>query len=130
MPSAQSLQHTGDSTSHRNRSLPGIGINEANEDLPKAQIDASSRSNSNASETPYTTVHYHRHLGPTALAPGHKRIALKVRQDDDVDAQNAESSNIATQPSLSREVSDCKDRLALFDVDTGELLLVYFLWNC
>ena len=27
------------------------------------------RSNSSASETPYITVHYHRHLGPTAIAP-------------------------------------------------------------
>jgi len=26
-------------------------------------------SNSSSSETPYTTVHYHRHLGPTAIAP-------------------------------------------------------------
>ncbi|KAK3174825.1 hypothetical protein OEA41_002071 [Lepraria neglecta] len=39
------------------------------------------RSNSSASKTPYTTVHYHRHLGPTAIAPGHKMISLKARQD-------------------------------------------------
>lgn len=40
-------------------------------------------SDSSASQTPYTTVHYHRHLGPTAIAPGHKKIALKARQDYD-----------------------------------------------
>ena len=39
------------------------------------------RSNSSASETPYTTVHYYRHLGPTAIAPGHKKISLKARHD-------------------------------------------------
>ena len=41
------------------------------------------RSGSSASETPYTTVHYYRHHGPTAIAPGHKQISLKARQDDD-----------------------------------------------
>ena len=38
------------------------------------------RSDSSASETPYTTVHYYRHLGPTAIAPGHKKISLKARR--------------------------------------------------
>ena len=37
------------------------------------------RSDSSASETPYTTVHYYRHLGPTAIAPGHKKISLKAK---------------------------------------------------
>ena len=40
------------------------------------------RSDSSASETPYTTVHYYRHLGPTAIAPGHKKISLKARRHD------------------------------------------------
>ena len=39
------------------------------------------RSDSSASEMPYTTVHYYRHLGPTAIAPGHKKISLKARHD-------------------------------------------------
>ncbi|KAI9875398.1 MAG: hypothetical protein M1830_008526 [Pleopsidium flavum] len=32
-------------------------------------------------EAPHLTLHYYRHLGPTAIAPGHKKISLKVRQD-------------------------------------------------
>lgn len=127
MASVQNSQHTGDLPSHRNRSLPGIGTNDPNGALSKAQLDATSRSNSNASETPYTTVHYHRHLGPTALAPGHKRIALKVRQDDNLNTENAASSGIGTQPSLSREVSDIKENLALFEPDTGESISRIYL---
>ena len=33
-------------------------------------------------ETDYTTVHYYRHLGPTGIVPGHKKISLKARQND------------------------------------------------
>lgn len=36
---------------------------------------------SSNSDTPYTTVHYYRHHGPTALAPGHKQVSLKARYD-------------------------------------------------
>ena len=36
---------------------------------------------SSTSDTPYTTVHYYRHHGPTALAPGHKQVSLKARYD-------------------------------------------------
>ncbi|KAL9579993.1 MAG: hypothetical protein Q9212_004758 [Teloschistes hypoglaucus] len=28
----------------------------------------------------YTTIHYYRELGPTALAPGHKQISIKIQQ--------------------------------------------------
>lgn len=45
-------------------------------------------SNCSTSQTTYTTVHYHRHLGPTAIAPGHKRIALKNRQGQDEEFQD------------------------------------------
>ena len=39
------------------------------------------RTESTGSETTYTTVHYFRHLGPTAIAPGHKKITLKARRE-------------------------------------------------
>lgn len=44
-------------------------------------ISLGDRSESSASDTHYTTVHYYRHLGPTAIAPGHKKISLKARHD-------------------------------------------------
>ena len=50
------------------------------------------RSDSSASETPYTTVHYYRHLGPTAIAPGHKKISLKARHDYDGESRHPSMS--------------------------------------
>ena len=32
-------------------------------------------------EDSYSTLHYYRHLGPTAIAPGHKKVSLKIRND-------------------------------------------------
>ncbi|KAL6714757.1 hypothetical protein ACLMJK_008182 [Lecanora helva] len=73
------------------------------------------RSNSSASETPYTTVHYHRHLGPTAIAPGHKAISLKVVPDSAGDNQKYLDplSNNTTQ------VTGHAGRLPIFDPVTG-----------
>ena len=56
-------------------------------------ISSGERSDSSASETPYTTVHYHRHLGPTAIAPGHKKISLKARHDYDGDSRHPSLSS-------------------------------------
>ena len=53
--------------------------------LPRQQSNETQSSDtrlSSASDTPYTTVHYYRHHGPTALAPGHKQVSLKARHDD------------------------------------------------
>lgn len=36
--------------------------------------------NNNQLSNPYTTIHYYRELGPTAIAPGHKQISIKVQQ--------------------------------------------------
>ena len=70
-------------------------------------ISHGERSDSSASETPYTTVHYHRHLGPTAIAPGHKKISLKARHDYDGDSRH---------PSLSSSSHIHQDELLpLFD---------------
>ena len=35
-----------------------------------------------ASQTPHTVVQYYRYLGPTAIAPGYKKISLKVTNDN------------------------------------------------
>lgn len=51
------------------------------------------RSGSSASETPYTTVHYYRHLGPTAIAPGHKKVCLKARQNRDGESRHLSISS-------------------------------------
>lgn len=47
------------------------------------KISLGERSDSSASETLCATVHYYRHLGPTAMAPGHKKISQKARHDYD-----------------------------------------------
>lgn len=54
------------------------------------------RLDSLASQLPYTTVYYHRHLGPTAIAPGHKKISLKARQDCGGD-KNSPTSSTSSQ---------------------------------
>ena len=56
-------------------------------------ISLGERSDSSASETPYTTVHYYRHLGPTAIAPGHKKISLKARHDYDGESRHPSMSS-------------------------------------
>ena len=38
-------------------------------------------SRSNSMETPYTVLQYYRYLGSTAIAPGYKKISLKVAND-------------------------------------------------
>ena len=50
-------------------------------------------SDSSANETPYTTVHYYRHLGPTAIAPGHKKISLKARHDSGGESRHPSMSS-------------------------------------
>ena len=73
------------------------------------------RSDSSASETLYQTVHYFRHLGPTAIAPGHKKISLKARRDDEASANTADFSFV--RPSSERRGQS--SILPLFDSGTG-----------
>ena len=52
----------------------GYGISPSSYSPPLAggadsHLSAGESSNSGTSEIPYTTVHYYRHLGPTAIAP-------------------------------------------------------------
>lgn len=67
-----SNRENGDTTTER--------IDESSLNTSAAPSQANGTGNEDAS---YTTVQYFRHLGPTAIAPGHKRITLKVRQDED-----------------------------------------------
>lgn len=46
----------------------------------------------------FTTIHYHRELGPTAIAPGHKQVAVKVHQNQN-SAGNSQSSRLLNLPS-------------------------------
>ena len=39
-------------------------------------------SRSNSLETPYTVLQYYRYLGSTAIAPGYKKISLKIANDN------------------------------------------------
>ncbi len=74
----------------RTTELPGINDSE-NGGHPVGSVANSQRALDECSgglwtdsleeEAPHSTLHYYRHLGPTAIAPGHKKISLKVRQD-------------------------------------------------
>ena len=82
-------------------------------------LTASNRSESIHGETPYTTVHYFRHLGPTAIAPGHKKISLKVRQDEQSPARDSAPptrSKSNMQPPRPVDQNGC---LPIFDDVTG-----------
>lgn len=46
----------------------------------------------------FTTIHYYRELGPTAIAPGHKQIAVKVHQNQS-SAGSPQSSGLLNLPS-------------------------------
>ena len=46
-----------------------------------------------AMDSSYTTLQYYRHLGPTAIAPGHKKVSLKIRQDFGVLPRDQSSSS-------------------------------------
>ena len=66
---------------------------------------------------PYTTLQYYRHLGSTAIAPGYKKISLKLRQDDH-------------QPQSRKEIGQRAPVLPLLDTTTGmpvSLLLPHLL---
>ena len=57
------------------------------------KISLGERSESSASETPCATVHYYRHLGPMAIAPGHRKISLKTKHDYDGEARHPSVSS-------------------------------------
>ena len=77
---------------------------------------ASVGTESTGSQTMYTTVHYYRHLGPTAIAPGHKMISLKARREGQPSAHPSpvRSASEMHPPPLDRNLT-----LQLFDDATG-----------
>jgi len=78
----------------------------------------SRRSFSSATETPYTTVHYYRHHGPTAIAPGHKQISLKARHDELESPGDGQHVNRETQANERAGTNARNPSTVLFDDDT------------
>ncbi|KAG8532544.1 uncharacterized protein KY384_002421 [Bacidia gigantensis] len=74
---------------------------------------------SSASDTPYTTVHYYRHHGPTAIAPGHKQISLKARDDAPEGTAGAHNLGPPGEPRVSGGDSAAIDGLSIVDSRTG-----------
>jgi hypothetical protein len=71
-------------------------------------------------EADHTTVQYARHLGATAIAPGHQKISLKVKTDDVV--YDTEASSTSGYPTgRHSESHDPHEQrfLPIFDETTG-----------
>ena len=97
----------------------------------RAKVHHQPSSNSQPSDS-YTTIHYYRELGPTAIAPGHKRISIKVQQQQQQQQQQhhgspfsdpsapASHSTAYIQPLTSVvEEPGSGDYPPLFDSETG-----------
>lgn len=66
------------------------------------------------------TLHYYRHLGPTAIAPGHKKIKVKVRQHAPAAVREAPSSREMSSAGCSLiETSPHSSCVPLFDSTSG-----------
>ena len=89
----------------------------SNEYMTKPGIAAES-TNRRTSDTPYKTVHYYRHHGPTAIAPGHKQVSVKARQDNDESQSRDQMIPVSNIPS-SRQTSTLSASHPLFDDDSG-----------
>jgi hypothetical protein len=61
------------------------------------------------SQTPHTVLQYYRYLGPTAIAPGYKKISLKVANDSSCDSQNVHRCGWSEQ--LGTSVFDPRNNL-------------------
>ena len=79
-PSTESSQALGAPADH---GISPTTVLPATDGGANGKISIGKQSDSSASGFPYTIVHYYRHLGPTAIAPGHKKISLKARHDSD-----------------------------------------------
>ncbi|KAI4089940.1 MAG: hypothetical protein LQ344_005041 [Seirophora lacunosa] len=81
--------------------------------------------NNNQTQDSYTTIHYYRELGPTAIAPGHKQISVKVQQPpcgstlkDPSAPGDHFSATSRTLPLLKAEL-DATELPSLFDDETS-----------
>ena len=95
-----------------NQLLGGPGSDFSTDTNPVKGLPAAKRSG-----IPYTTTQYYRHLGSTAIAPGYKKISLKVRQSD----HDTQSTSETTGPN---------EILPLFDAATdlpATMLLTHLL---
>ncbi|KAL8721293.1 MAG: hypothetical protein Q9225_001997 [Loekoesia sp. 1 TL-2023] len=101
------------------RGRPGARSNEA--EKPRHRPPNGSQPND-----AYTTIYYYRELGPTAIAPGHKQISIKVQQqhhhgtglkDPSVLADHS-SAHMQTLPSVVEEAG-VAGFPSLFDSETN-----------
>ena len=71
-------------------------------------------------EPSYMTLQYYRHLGPTAIAPGHKKVSLKIRHDFGALPRD-HTSSYNGHPASTEQVGSAKtdDLLPLFDAFTN-----------
>ncbi|KAI4149509.1 MAG: hypothetical protein L6R39_002487 [Caloplaca ligustica] len=96
------------------------------------------------SKDPVKTIHYYRELGPTAIAPGHKQISIKVQQQQQQNCSDPKdppapadrsSAHVHTLPSVKEEPGST-DFPSLFDSETSlpvpdllpDLLDAFFLY--
>ncbi|KAL9602074.1 MAG: hypothetical protein Q9219_002070 [cf. Caloplaca sp. 3 TL-2023] len=61
-------------------------------------------SNDSQPQDPYSTIHYYRELGPTAIAPGHKQISIKVQQQQHHGSARNDSLAPTSQPSVHMQM--------------------------
>ena len=95
-----------------------IAVSEGKGHSHPTSLAPSNRTESAGSEATYTTVHYFRHLGPTAIAPGHKKISLKARREDQPFASRSPAST-RSMSEMQPPPLDQSNYLPLFDNATG-----------
>ena len=110
-PSDTEPSHTAMGPTRRSHPIGDVGLRSR----PSSHA-ASLRTESTGSQTMYTTVHYYRHLGPTAIAPGHKKISLKARREGQPSTQ---PSPVRSASSMHPPPLDRNPPLPLFDEATG-----------
>lgn len=86
---------------------------------PQPGLSATKRAVSGSSEAAYTTVHYFRHLGPTAIVPGHKKVSLKARRDEQPFTNRSPASTRSASDMQPPRSLDLSYSLPLFDDETG-----------
>ena len=85
---------------------------DATEEVPASLASASPQETDS-----YATVHYFRHLGPTAIAPGHKKLSLKVRQDHGDPLEGGAFPHCS--PDTANKTATDSGLLPLFDRETS-----------
>ena len=96
-----------------------ISVSDSKGYYPPPVLSTAKRTDSDGSETTYTTVHYFRHLGPTAIAPGHKKISLKARHEDQPFGHPSSTPIRSASDMQPPRSLDTRHISPLFDNETG-----------